>query len=609
MSRIGIFQLPPIKGTDLFPEAIQAPPVVKASVEYIVDPKQPYNPEVLSDYAKNVLADNIGTLGHFLRSQRQNYNAGITDVARTSRSYPEFDVSYANIQNRHEIITVKLRVDVRRFGEKVTEQDQMMLLVLHDGNRLTAIPMASISAPAGGYRKTCGRSDWGNDRYVVNQLRLGDTYSVVFSEVSLLNQRCTLTFGSIFILTDEYEPSLQAGIDELWDDGRSMNGSGGSIYTNSATYFYDGISVTQTGEANRGGAIGSGGESYEDTSDTGEGSSSSGNFYVCSLSTGDDRGARPATIRHGSWTVSSSPVTASAQNTIYIFEGGGGGGGWGSCRDGEPITVTPRTESLSDTRANVSVTWDGLDLGTVTATAEIVTNKGEPTYVYTWKVSGRSVGIRWYHFNPPLGDGASGFIPGVSGSYTFMTTGMIDLNFSMTSQDFACLYGAPVVGQPWTNIADTDETIDAEAQRQAELSAQAACACDLSGSLENTQGPYIDSIQRIEWKYSGKTGWGGALGYPYAVDDRMYYYIIQGSSRTTYTPYGNAYTTHGVLEGWLNVTNGQHLIQGYEIDGQTYIVLDGADYGGTLAGACGTDVSSINAVFMDVPLSKIIELD
>lgn len=600
MSSYNRFQLPPIKGTEIFPETIKTPPVVHASVEFIVDPDEAYNPEVLEDRAKAALAENSAQLGHFVQSQRQNFGAGISDYAKTSRSYPTFDVSYMNLQNRHEIITVNLRVDVRRQGAAAEEQedDELMLLVLHDGNRLSAIPMSQLQSknfdPS--YTAVCDQSFWGNWKFTVNQLRLGDDYSAIASDIWLHEDTISSEFGAVMIATDDTEKSLNAYALDVYNQ-YPMNGSGGTIYLPDATLFYDGQQLTRSG-GDAGSAVSADGSWSTVESDVVD--------YVNSVAT--DGGA--VTVRSIPISYTTSTATNSIQTNYWDFKASEGS--TEGCDMG-PFVTSATQKSMSSEQSfefRSGGSYDGIDLGSRSAVAEVTPLTFGTVYIVTvTKTYANSFAVVVRHWKPPRGDGAQYTIPCGGGVSIYQYMSRTPDNWSESPSQIPAdegLFCSVVVsgtdlctGGYWFS---TDGSIDACAQ---DFAGNNHCAaCTLTNMTVSSGAGYTSTGTRVEQKLVGKVGGGAAYNFPYAVDDKIFYRIVYDGEGTSHTPYGQSGGASDFI-GYFNVSNGQHLIQGFTLGEQAYTMLDGDDVGAGLAAAVGSDVSSINAIFMDIPLSKI----
>lgn len=592
MSSYNKFQLPPIKGTEVFPETIKSPPVVHASVEYLVDDENPVAPEVLEDRAKNLLTANGGTLGHFVQSQRQNYGSGITDFVKTTRSYPDFDVAYMNIQGRHEIITIHLRVDVRRhrLEEEEKEEDEMMLLVLHDGNRISAVPMArfaeQIFSPT--YTHVCEQSFWGNNPVRVNQLRLGSDYSVIASELWLGKSRIEFVFGAVMIATDDFDKSLEAY--NFTFEIAVMNGSNGTIYLPFKQMTYDGTTLSSTrGEG--GDAVSASGEWMTNTRDT---------LYTLNITPKN----AAVSVREVPIGVTTDAYYNTSESRVWraITEGTGVTSGCGSYYT---VTMDPIDRSLSGrVEYPSSGYFDDINLGNITAVPKTATQVLDRLYVGTYKGTyGNNFMIHVQHKQPPKGDGGSYTIPAGAGTITFQYVTTTPGNKTVTPPPSP--FCSTVVGEldlcagGWFN--STDASIDGCAQ---DLAGKLGCTyCALISSEYSTGAAYESYVKSTTHTLEGAISDAELIPFPYAVNDKLYYMILNGPSKTITTAYRQSGSDS--FTGFLNVSNGQYLIQGFDLDGQRYIMLDSVDIGANLAAALETSVSSINAIYMDIPRSKI----
>lgn len=112
--------------------------------------------------------------------------------------------------------------------------------------------------------------------------------------------------------------------------------------------------------------------------------------------------------------------------------------------------------------------------------------------------------------------------------------------------------------------------------------------------------------------------------FPYATastNSGMYYLVIDNTyggdhSGTYYTPYeswvvtpaSNVFDKNTAYDGWLQVSDGKHMIQGYIKNGTKRLYLDGADKGADLAAAIGCDLEDIITVLMGVKPADVAQL-
>lgn len=619
MSEIGKFQLPPIKGTDVFPSTMQAPPIVRMSVEYPVDPDRPFRPEVLEDYARTVLANNLGQIEHFVLAQRQNYLAGIVEFTKTSRSFDDFDISYSNNQNRHEIISLKVRVPIRRKGGEELEQDQLMLLVLHDGNKLTAIPMGTLSTGnlKAAYSHECKNSFWGDYQYFVNQLPLGKNYSVIASEFNFQRRRINYIGSSLTVVTKDPKSVFRAQIDLPESSPFPMNGSNDTFYLYKVSVDYDSLNhtLTKSGMTTDGSAVSADGSWSKDELQT--------TLYVNSIAMSGGK----TTVRSIPLGKTETNVSRTKTTTNYIFTSTDTGS---RCGILNTVTVMPetRTESASGPIIT-SRSFDGISLGSLTVTQKTHTQNSAPMYIVTHTWTYGAFPVTGFHpltgqIGGGTGDGAQvgpiftggGSVTSSaatsdpsSGSETFSPP-----NFALNPAAIGCgIVVSPfdyAAGGPW-NISS--ESVDAAVARIAAEHAGDCTTCNPISHTWSSSGGYTDSVTESYPEIDGFIGYGERFLIPYAVDDALYYGITTAPGNgTVHTPYGQ---TGYDMDGYFNVHNGKHLIQGFTFDrhfsggGQDFIMLDGDDITSALSDACETGSRSINAIFMDIPLSKIVLFD
>lgn len=626
MSEIGKFQLPPIRGTDVFPETMQSPPIVHMSVEYRTDPDRAYRPEVLEDYAKQAFAQHAPVISNYVLSQRQNYNAGVVPYMKHSQSHPEYDVSYSNNQGLHEIVTVNLRVDIARFEEeKKKEEDPLMLMILHDGNTVSAIPMSALNnlGTAMPVSHICEQSFWGGSEepYMVTQVRVADHYSAICSELDISQDQVVVAMCAVTVQHDVADLSLKSSA-FTEDYPHVFNGSGNLFYTSKQNFSYDpdyGISVCG-GDSKGGSAVDANGRRYQ-----GEFSELDWTFYNLTFKTGSSRKASPAVV-----TSSEMHATKGTYEETISYSGSQAITNYtpltsGQCGSMSNVTMMPVSNEKSKSYSYIkSATFKGVSLGTATLETETKVTPNPPTdYIATVTFTHIPLPVYGVHPPPPKGDYAS-VGPVMSGSGT--RTAEFVSGPDTYARSYDTTYYAPTIGCGVTitylDIAagglfgSSNESVDGA---MASLAASTQCSglC-ISMEVKTVRGP-VGGGATTETKVKITNGTDGANAYviPYGIDGQIYwsrqpskgpmtYYLASGKSRTVSNSFG--------LAGYFNLSNGEHILQMYAIPTGTNnnnaarnytLEIDKTDVGSQLAALIGTSLGNINAIFMDIHMSKI----
>lgn len=145
--------------------------------------------EKYGDYAKSALWP--------LRQQRA---AGIiTFMGRTVLLQDGVGMRYSSNGGMEYVTLVVPPAATRNLLDQIKkENDQnLCLMVLHDGNKITAIPMDKLSKPKAVYTKSLD-SNWGNDFFMSAQIRPSDQFSPVYSPLQFGAQ---ITRQESYVLT------------------------------------------------------------------------------------------------------------------------------------------------------------------------------------------------------------------------------------------------------------------------------------------------------------------------------------------------------------------------------------------------------------------------
>lgn len=618
MSSIGKYQLAPIKGTDLFPDTIQAPPIVRASVQYQTENNEPIAPELIEDYARNIMTQNVGLMSHFVLSQRQNFRAGVAEVTQTQKYYPEFNLSYSNIQGKHEIIRVDMRMNIRRrpLEDEIRRKDpdEVVLLILYETDKIATIPMAQLSSlgRSTASRRRLRRPRWSNFPHVVNQLRFTDQYSVVSSEIGLTGEQISETMGSLFVVHDDASLTLRHD-GSAGQAHKVMNGSGNTIYAGTQIFSYStryGFRFEGSNGSEYPDALDAGGKPYINEPDEQAGSGSgTGRQYSCSIGSWSvNHNAVSISVVDGKRTESSVPINT--EGTFYTLT-------FSYTQSSElcgDVYATPVTNATTAGGIiyEISAQFDGIPLGAYTWTSESTTDT-ENWYILA----------TIYYYGP--------ITVSVEGSVVGQSTGG-ELTVQVGSKGGAPAVSDPVMyepldcasavsvfdicagGQGFGNPGSLEAAEECAQQVIANASTYFCGRCELGYSQE-IQGSGSITNTFTTWTPHGAIGRGGIYNFPYAVRGVKFVWIQYGNelSRTIYTPYGNfTLGPRDQFEGAWNIANGQHLMQAFTITregggDEFYVYLDGRRVDSILTSLLKTSPNSLNAAFMDIHLSKVRE--
>lgn len=133
---------PTQKGTELFPNVIQAPPRYVVTVH--APPKWWENAGENADLRiQEILADRLGRITQFVNQQTQAYALSVIAVASGTMAIDDaLTATYLNIQG---CATIRLEVHPQLAVKQGAESDDpLCLLVLYGDDKLAAIPMAGL---------------------------------------------------------------------------------------------------------------------------------------------------------------------------------------------------------------------------------------------------------------------------------------------------------------------------------------------------------------------------------------------------------------------------------------------------------------------------------
>lgn len=569
------------------------------------------------DDAEIVFAKYRGLALARINAFRKGYVGGVVAIVYRHQTLVDgVDIYYEN-QSGREYVT--LVFDARVVEEALEESGGgRMMLILHNGNRITAVPMSrldNLSRATASYSATL-RSSWGNYLYEVNQLRLGDTYSVVRSGIHFSDDAILVGTGQVFVVSDDVPDYISNAVEVAGD--MLMNGSRNMIYAGAGQLRYapdtNALMLSSTtGES--GDAVDASGTWYLPTSDA-----NSTTYYTCSVVRNSAKRASPPTIRVSREEAQSTPVSVPFSSQGWSFNITAGpaiqdGSLLGLCGQAWIITPTPTSSSGTATAMNVVSSFDGISLGQRIFTPEVTSVTSDPRYIITEVKTYRQSQVRWDHWPPPKGDGRSGVETAGGGT-------IVSQRLSPTpdsgggaegggvGEAFFCdWYIGPFDGATGGAFGSSDDSIDAVvAQVVANLNVEACGGpCLVSYSLSPSQA-YVTTGTQVRFTVSGDLSSVRVYPFPYAVEGKLYFQIDQ----QIYTPHGKTYSGQpATLVGWMNVTNGRHLLQGYTVRTgpdnarETVIVLNGQEVQNQIATLAQSTVDQINAVFFDIPITRI----
>lgn len=249
------------RGTELFPDVMQPPPVVRLTVivDHFVDDG------LLRNHAINIIQNTKGTIMGFWNGQRQNHMlAGLTRWQK-SLLIPTFGatllMTYVGAQGMNEMW---LKLNLSEYAYSVPGgDDPLCALVLYSDHKVAAIRMDKLAGGAPIYKAVLKKSSWGDELLPTSQLKLNKKYSVVYAPIEIdKNVISKVNHYSLTTTSTQPANSLQhfaAGFEKIaWTDVPRdvsgvrpiLNGSGNTYYSPTATFTVgkDGITAEQTAD-------------------------------------------------------------------------------------------------------------------------------------------------------------------------------------------------------------------------------------------------------------------------------------------------------------------------------------------------------------------------
>jgi hypothetical protein len=583
------FELPVRRGTDLFPNVMHAPPVVRTVVHLRRKSYNTANFNKLITVAEELLQTQLGVILNFCNSQRLNHNAGIVDFTAKRREIRFGVIEYTHLNG---VETVVLHLYPEAVEDE--DEDERCLLVAYDGWKLAAIPMSRLDAPPrnidwspiytySAIDEPYTPSETPGDRFYalsktrVCQYKLGPgNYSFIYGQVIVWSEDENPGFDNNLVLgissatTNAFEKFLYfskyiSGVDNSF----RFNGDGSTIYGCFDTFTIDqrngDISATprdiafaslahfvySDGSLDWGAAVGDGSKPDPAGPDP-EWS------YFGRLT------ARTAgfPIGVGAWFADNMPVNYSTTTPIpWVY-------GWWSAQN--QISVNPLMVDNTLVTGSLPATTTDTD-GSVTCQSLVFNQVGG---VDVLGVRSEPITLTGTMYSPTSG---SGHIP--------ESTSVAFRNYSMSfTSDGALLPVNP--GVPRGAIPVTN----GEAHGGGRIFSP-------SWPPHTSQG---------DWTVY----WG--LYTQQVVDGSYRNVIVSRPDAEVSTPYG-VYAGSTDVSGWLHVSNGRHYFQGFSLDGSVTnagwrLWFDGVDVTKALPEALGTDIKFVGMVLMDIPLRRIRQL-
>ena len=603
------FELPAIRGSELWPDAIRSPVVVRAALNYAATGDNAAQAaDVLTSYFHEVVDNHTPEILNFLVTQRQNYQNGIVDFASTVRNLGPITLHYTNMQSRMEVLKIEGDVSEEKFAElaekfaprsegyeerepslyeppeeeerKYPRADELLIVILHGGNKVSYAPMTALNDTAGvATRRTMRNSNWGTEIIRTCQISIGNDFGAIYSELTGITNR-RFSRGTKYYITSSqlYEDRITesypaAGIAPI------LNGSNMTAYVGSAD-----VRFSTTGRI----------RSFVDVP------------YEL-----DDVNQDPI----APWAISPGGDRYSAFH-LYIQ--------WTESLGGIGVDLDSVGPGDSNERANYEGFWF--------SDQELNLPPGLP---YWYKLNGSKVSYMpsgganaagendvpganpfyfWSHYDSSSSGGAGVPIMQQSGGAAIIGSTPFAWTYAFTS-DGAGFYTYWPLAEPDTiTITEAGSTLSESASFDDKSYAHSVNYSGITGTWPINNPPpsppypsYMNYLMVL-------------IPFPYSLPGRpcwkrisQHLQTASGSPVSSYistyeTPYGESYSRGtfepGGFTGWLNISNTKHLIQGYAFYPNTsdrHMYLDGRK----ISSLFGVPVSDIQTVFFDVPQSVL----
>lgn len=603
------FELPALKGTELWPRQIQAPPIIRiesayvgrsqitatqqADNRYVVynqwnAPTQQRSSRTLTIDVNNTLiqraadlsvASKDGLISNFALTQRRNFSLSPNGFSSTHRDYGDIKLHYTNLDNSFEIITAHVTVTEQNIVDYVSQQetieekreeadDTLMVVVFHGGNTVSYAPMSALNQTAGrAARRTFGQSSWGSDIIKTCQLPLGPDpedesppSGAIYSEFADVTTGIFRRSSQFNLTTTSLEDTIPITSSDARHDYPIMNVSeqGDKIYLSGETvrvdedwritdYQIETAPVSQSGEYYKAFAISRTGERYYAGAYTTPSLGGSAIFIADNLT---NKEIYDVTSIGPAPFLPSNPYQAGdedieAQRPSIVVSAGYYHNGWN-------LKGEDTTQSFPNPNGYLAIEYSYNQPIPVMICDEqkpgIVDVKLLPASGYYYDADPRS--IITYRVANTIGSFTSSY------DYTFA--------LSSDTNDLAIVsyvhFLFPFGTTNWFGVS------------------QYISHLSLSGYYSNRS---VTCYFQTEYERIDTTPYLHEIGHPY-LDPTPYFDVT-------------------LYRGWLHVANHDHVLQGFMFDDKKYLYLDNQPVPSLL----GVSIEDIQTVLFDIPLSQI----
>lgn len=622
------FGLPAVKGTELWPQQIQAPPVLRVSGVYTG--RSSITAYRQNDASYTVLDNNYGIrqyqssrvvqikvdnsliqraadarltaesalISNFALSQRRNFSLSPNNFSSTFRDYGNIKLHYTSINNLFEIITAEVAINeqdivntaMSESDHKIKQEpgdDTLMCVVFSNGGVITYTRMDDLidnAENARGEERTLNESEWGSKIIPTCQVMIGPKFSAIYSQMQGFESG-SMSYGDRYSITScklleerEVESSPGSGIAPI------LNGSGMTAYVGGATInFNDDGSINSFSKVDYDKdesdnlmapwAISPGGDRYSAAQMFGTASVNTGVGVLTSYS--ENNGGDDSISEYSGFFRHDPNRTVPGDDAFYY-------------RNGSKVSVTPE--------------------GGATAQGWNDPPGSNPFYSWANYAANESITI-----NVPamVQNGAQCEI----GSYTFTNS------YSYTAEGSQFLTGLnPIAPVVYITVTSSSETYNDSVSFDGESFSESVSYQGWTGTK-----PYLDDAPVVPWPdQMFHRLW--LIPFPYNLPGRpcwkqvtQFLSTFTGSPldsfKVTYiTPYGDSITVpvYGVdiggFVGWLNISNADHVLQAFALQkngDKRYMYLNGRKISSLL----GVSVGAIQTVLFDVPLRRLNEFN
>ena len=566
------FQLPLQKGLDLFPQAMQAPPVTRIIVEYPALPVDTDYPKWQAQrQAMEMIRPLIGQLRGFIQGQRRIHSLGVIDYSWKRAVYPGIVVNWRSMAGQE---TIEIRV---RPTPPLKKEEGLMLLILHNGNKVTAVPMKTfpgLKKMEPFHQATLGNSSWGSEIIRASQYKFAPgSHSVVLSGLKIVsnvlsragNHHITHTLSRLrhFVETDAEAT-----------DAPIINGDGTTFYTPFGVYEMestsDGLRLVSSGDA------------YQ--SIPAYAISATGTYYYAPGLRAFRLAANPVNPREA---MIQEPYYTYDQYAAFVAANNFGG---------FAVTFPYMTADEIDAFEG---TFDGT--GTFYEDAAGYRGAASPTNSATFN-NGVIVTSRG---DLPSGttidsDVSTMFPLSVYSRDTVQNIDRVEVN----------LVALTASHTRWINPSNTSEFTNVA---NAELLSRSLSVNSSNTLYTADTGSPFARFWYVSHPPCLSTGTGG-----FYLGESEHIFPSSTEAATLRTPFGNygidadpnivyRWGMFDKYKPWLHISNGGHYIQGFELDGTRRLFSAGQDITTLIEDLTGTGIANVQMLLMDIPLDRIKE--